>query len=383
MNAGLYVEVNLVCSLFLILFIYKIETNVDIRRRHHLLIPCMMCFLILFISDMIWALIDGGIINAGTSVNNIVNCTYFCSTGLGAFIWFYYCSSKMNSVLINNKFLFSLCSIPCIILIAATVNSPITHWIFYIDANNDYHRGSLYLVQVIVSYGYIFITSLMSLINAFRKQNIAKKHLYISYGMFMIFPLLSVVMQLFLPGYPIVAVGLTLPAACVYLAVADSRVMTDDLTLLHNMNWFFRFHEDFDPFADDQVHYHLLLLDIDHLFLINSKYGKEYGDDSLKMVAQALNELSRKYYLQTARFGGDEFAIIAEIPVGSNTAVLQNDIQRSIRNISIQKDIPYDITVSIGSAMYSEDIPYLEDLIKMADEEMYKVKKSKNLSFRI
>jgi diguanylate cyclase (GGDEF)-like protein len=54
----------------------------------------------------------------------------------------------------------------------------------------------------------------------------------------------------------------------------------------------------------------LLVIDLDHLKLINDLHGHAAGDSALRLVGRALRESCRSRDL-VARFGGDEFVILA------------------------------------------------------------------------
>lgn len=63
------------------------------------------------------------------------------------------------------------------------------------------------------------------------------------------------------------------------------------------------------PDRQDEPLY-LAIWDIDHFKLVNDTYGHDAGDQVLLSVAQALKKGVRKKVGLTARFGGDEFAIL-------------------------------------------------------------------------
>ncbi|WP_433266791.1 GGDEF domain-containing protein [Actinosynnema sp. CS-041913] len=64
----------------------------------------------------------------------------------------------------------------------------------------------------------------------------------------------------------------------------------------------------------------LVLVDVHRLAAVNRKHGFERGDELLAVIAGRLREGLRDDYT-VARYGGDEFAVVAEHPNGSGEAV--------------------------------------------------------------
>lgn len=115
----------------------------------------------------------------------------------------------------------------------------------------------------------------------------------------------------------------------------------------------------------------VLIIDCDNFKSINDCYGHNRGDQVLKKIGETLIETTRKSDI-VGRWGGDEFLIIGHY---KDTTGLQTMLQRLDENLSILSDqfnIP--IMVSIGSAVYPNQSKKLDDLIKIADTNMYKQK---------
>ncbi len=119
-------------------------------------------------------------------------------------------------------------------------------------------------------------------------------------------------------------------------------------------------------------------MDIDDFKKINDTYGHSIGDVVLKRIAYILKENCRKTDF-IFRYGGEEFVLI--LPA---TSLIQGEITcERIRN-SIKNFRFYDengnlfyVTVSIGLSSYKgrKEIDPSE-LLKLADEAMYRAKKS-------
>lgn len=119
----------------------------------------------------------------------------------------------------------------------------------------------------------------------------------------------------------------------------------------------------------------LLYLDLDKFKPVNDVYGHDVGDVLLQRVAHRLSALSRSADF-LARFGGDEFVMIAQNIDEQEAAVL------GARMVSALKE-PFSLEVgevriggSIGVAFYPADAVSLDLLINYADTAMYAAKLS-------
>jgi O-ureido-D-serine cyclo-ligase len=125
----------------------------------------------------------------------------------------------------------------------------------------------------------------------------------------------------------------------------------------------------------------LAYLDIDGFKPINDNHGHAAGDQLLKLIANRLRA-NLRYEEATARFGGDEFAVILDI----NDAMA---IERRVEEIATAVLEPYDIyspitgahvkvdiSGSIGVALFPRDGTDSEAMIHAADSAMYAAKRN-------
>ena len=120
----------------------------------------------------------------------------------------------------------------------------------------------------------------------------------------------------------------------------------------------------------------VMFLDLDRFKSVNDSFGHDCGDNLLIEVGRRLQGCLRKSDV-VARFGGDEFAILAR---GYKTT---SDIDRLALRIidTVAKPITIEngtveIGVSIGITSFPEDRSPTEDLIANADLALYRAKQS-------
>ena len=126
----------------------------------------------------------------------------------------------------------------------------------------------------------------------------------------------------------------------------------------------------------------VLSLDLDHFKDVNDTLGHPAGDELLKAVAERLRGHSRASDT-VARFGGDEFAIVATAVEGSNG--VETLAEKLIRVISepfmIEGNQIYS-GVSIGIDVYGPGSSDPETLLSHADLALYQAKTSGGGGYR-
>lgn len=116
----------------------------------------------------------------------------------------------------------------------------------------------------------------------------------------------------------------------------------------------------------------LLMVDIDDFKKVNDTYGHQQGDEVLKSIGKLLNENIREMDM-AARYGGEELVVIMPNTTIDEASKIANRIREDISKLKFDK---FSVTVSIGVSHTCEDITNGVDLIKTADEALYKAKKS-------
>lgn len=114
----------------------------------------------------------------------------------------------------------------------------------------------------------------------------------------------------------------------------------------------------------------MLILDLDHFKRVNDNYGHEFGDRVLQHVAEMIRQICRKTD-NFARWGGEEFLILAADTNSDNAIYLAEKIRRKIESSSV--DSFKDLTVSIGISEYHRGEDF-QDWFKRADIALYEAK---------
>ncbi|NLY59991.1 MAG: GGDEF domain-containing protein [Clostridiales bacterium] len=121
----------------------------------------------------------------------------------------------------------------------------------------------------------------------------------------------------------------------------------------------------------------LLIMDLDHFKNINDTFGHGAGDEIIREVGRIITTSFRKTDI-AGRLGGEEFAVVLK------NASLEDAmmVAEKFREIVARKEVIYEdqkisFTISIGVASINgntENISDIEDVLKMADDALYKAK---------
>ena len=119
------------------------------------------------------------------------------------------------------------------------------------------------------------------------------------------------------------------------------------------------------------------MLDLDHFKKLNDQNGHLVGDYCLASVGKLIKDKFDRRSDIVARFGGEEFIIIAQHDEQSGVLQKLEELRKNIENhrFSYDEHESINMTISIGAlttyATFSEDI---DDWIRLADEQLYQAK---------
>lgn len=117
----------------------------------------------------------------------------------------------------------------------------------------------------------------------------------------------------------------------------------------------------------------LIMLDLDFFKNLNDTYGHQKGDKVLMDVAEIIRKNSRAMDIP-CRYGGEEIAVILPQTEIARSISVAEKLCKLIQTGTASKGI--EVTVSIGAAEFSSLNDSSENLIKAADEQLYKAKKN-------
>ena len=120
----------------------------------------------------------------------------------------------------------------------------------------------------------------------------------------------------------------------------------------------------------------MIFLDIDYFKHYNDLYGHQRGDEVLRNIGKILRNNLRENDI-AARYGGEEFSVILPNTNEEEAVFIANKIRESIEKAKFygEENQPNGVlTVSMGISIYPDKASNYIDLIKSADDALYRAK---------
>ncbi|MFH1495970.1 MAG: EAL domain-containing protein [Pseudomonadota bacterium] len=153
----------------------------------------------------------------------------------------------------------------------------------------------------------------------------------------------------------------------------------DHLTMLPNRRWLMKKLEDrIAETLGSKSHFAVMFLDLDRFKFINDTFGHAIGDTLLRMIADQFKFVVPQNGCEpmfVSRFGGDEFVIVADMVQGEELKHAAESILALLDRSFVVDVHDFNVSGSIGIAVFPYDGATPEDLIKNADAAMYKAKR--------
>jgi diguanylate cyclase (GGDEF)-like protein len=120
----------------------------------------------------------------------------------------------------------------------------------------------------------------------------------------------------------------------------------------------------------------VLLADLDQFKEVNDRLGHTVGDDVLRRVAQGLEGALRTEDL-LGRYGGDEFVAVLRGTGGAGAREAGERLRKALAGLDLGltgRGFECPLTISVGLALYDRSLAGPADLLRRADEALYRAK---------
>jgi diguanylate cyclase (GGDEF)-like protein len=157
--------------------------------------------------------------------------------------------------------------------------------------------------------------------------------------------------------------------------------MCDSLTSVPNRRYFSEaFDKKYREVLRDKKSLAVIMIDIDFFKLYNDNYGHWQGDECLRKVAQTLRKNLKRPTDSFSRYGGEEFVVLLKDIDKEGAKKVAQSLVDTVADLKIEHKYSKAaevVTISAGISIKegNEDI-LKEDLLKMADDQLYRAKES-------
>ena len=372
--AVMYFEINILAIILVSIILFKTQgiTKMVAQRNFAMSIYAEILF---FFSDTIYVMISRGVFAYSSITVMIMKSIYFFATTLMCFFWFLYFEYLQDSPFIKNRKRVRISSALVWVLALLLIINTFTGILFYVDDNGKYCRGSLFILQYIIAYIYVLITSCRAFVGIFDKKKLTQRHNLIMLTLFPIAPAGAGILQYIYPHLPLACAALSIATLIIYVEYMDKMISVDPLTKLSNRKQLIYYYERWQENLADEDMY-LLMIDANKFKSINDTYGHIEGDAALVRISDAMSLGCNATHIKhsISRYGGDEFAILFWTSDENEVLNLIGEINKHLSILNKEADSPYELTVSIGYAKADKKTD-LTSLIAIADEKLYEVKR--------
>ena len=347
--------------IFTILFL---KSNRNKQTSHQYFSLMILCMIVYFLGDILWKIANVNLLPFSDILIKLGKIIYYSAGDIMSFFWLMYVCILIDfKPLTGNKKNFLLFPLTAAIVANIVFCSNMD------SSNMDSYRVFI-SCWLILPPAVSIIISIVIVIN--KIKNINDKALKNSYFRLIIWPLVvlaSAILQIIFEALPIFCSGIILVILLTYIYNQDSFIFTDPLTEINNRNMINRYLNHIKNYSDT---YYLLMIDINNFKSINDTYGHIEGDKALKHMANILKKVAgdNNYFL--ARYGGDEFIIIAK---SEDEEKIQEFINRIHQEFNYSKDdLGFSYSTSIGYTKMDKELS-IERNIANADKYLYKKKR--------
>ena len=119
----------------------------------------------------------------------------------------------------------------------------------------------------------------------------------------------------------------------------------------------------------------IVFADVNHMKVINDKYGHLQGDLALCTVAEAIKKTLPDKWI-AVRYGGDEFLMVGDCKDMQAAEAIRKQLEEELENLKRTRQLVFNLSVSFGAVvMHPGEENNLEEYLRKADEAMYMAKK--------
>ncbi len=156
--------------------------------------------------------------------------------------------------------------------------------------------------------------------------------------------------------------------------------MCDSLTGISNRRFFDEaFEKKYKETSRDKKNLGLIMIDIDYFKFYNDHYGHWKGDECLIKVAHAIKKSIKRPSDIASRYGGEEFVVLLKDIDKEGIKKVAETLVDAVANLKIEHEyslVSKYVTISAGVALKERQEISMQELLKEADNELYRAKES-------
>ncbi len=236
--------------------------------------------------------------------------------------------------------------------------------VFYLDADNAYHRLGCYWIYIaaqsgLIAYGFLFY------LYARIKGKLLR---FFPAWLFFVPPGIAMLLQSFAYGISLLWPSVGISTCGLVLCLQQESIFLDKLTGVYNRYYLDELKSML--LRNRQDSFAALMLDMNGFKEINDRYSHAEGDAALIAVADILKKTVDSDGT-VVRFAGDEFVVLLEHPREGIVEEYKARILDGIGAYNETSGKPYQLSVAIGGSVFDMRKDDISDFLSEIDHRMY------------
>lgn len=368
-----YIIVDIFCIVIVGVIRKSFTTDSGSEQEIRMLKRSLLSYILFMVAGLVGLVIENTDWIYLRAVDYAANIVSLSCLALSGFYWFIFVQLRVNKKFIATRWRI-LTYIPIALLLFVCISSPVTGWAFYINQENSYVRGPMFMFVSVVPLLYDLVSSLTALYRGIHEKQPSRRKQYFNLAAFICFPLIASILQIWLSGMPILAPAIATAYYIVFSNVQRDMIYNDSLSGMNNRRRAMLYMEERMNAIAQNNPLTVFMIDGNKFKLINDTYGHIEGDSAIVCMAEAIQGICHKYGLFGARYGGDEFIIIKSGECSFDKDAVGEEINALLSEICEKKQKKYALSVCVGNYTTTDSEETIAAVIKKADEELYRKK---------
>ena len=374
-----YTEANVVCIVIFAIMLFRGLTNVDRQEKQIKYDHALVAFMLYFICDACWAAVIAGVLPKNLFTVLLLNfCNYAFMAGI-TYMWLRYVMAVEHMPGRDSRRTCFAIRFPFYVATTALVITFFANRPFLLDEDLNLQPG-YDLFQLAVPCVYIAAVVIYTLRRAIREKNPIERRTHLRVGVFPLMVVAGGLLQVFaLRETPVFCFACTIFMIVFFINAMETQISTDPLTGLNNRGQLEHYTLQKSNLHREGRLTFVVMFDINDFKLINDTYGHAEGDQALIVVANSMRAAARKHAMPMflARYGGDEFILIAHPTEAAQVDAMIRDIREEIKAACAANGAPYTLSIGAGYSQLTGGEDTFQACAQRADENLYLDKASK------
>lgn len=370
-----YIFVETFCFVLLLVIFIKMNRNPSLEYEFKVLRLGIIVFFVYLTVDIISNLSRHHFIHFSWTLCTFADGMVLFSVCLLCFIWLIFTQASLNGKRVRNTGYLLLFAIPLFISALLCICSVKNGWLFYIDESGTYQRGPMFMLQLVIDYFYYTWSTVFAIWVFFSSENQLTRVKALTIAGYVLIPTVGGIAQVLVPGTPIVAMTIFIPTFLVFVNFQNTHIFKDILTGLNNRRRADIFLANLVNSIRKKNSYYIFLFDINNFKHINDEFGHLEGDKALEYTSRCLKAIADSYSGFLARYGGDEFIIIALEDNIPNPDYFVSELKLRLLEFCKNKALPYNLSLSVGYVKFDDPNMTADEIFAAADSKLYESKR--------